>query len=310
MAYQSVATLDELRSFVEVVEAGGFTAATKRSGARKATLSRRVQELERRIGAKLLARTTRSIRLTDQGQLFFHHASRAVQAAKEAHAAVERSMSTPSGVLRVSTTAGLAGLVLEDVVVTYVRDHPNVSVDLDISQTSVDLVRDGFDVAVRVGELQDSALGSIGLGKAYGGYYAGPGYLARRGTPTRVNDLDGHDLLAIPRGPGPIEWSFVVHGKHASYLARPRLRTSSFELAVRAAVANLGIVFAPDTFVQEHLHHRRLVPVLAKLTQPGVQVHAVMPPGGMLAPKTRVFVELLRVHFAKNARRQEPRHRK
>jgi DNA-binding transcriptional LysR family regulator len=114
-----------------------------------------------------------------------------------------------------------------------------------------------------------------------------------------VADLANHDLLAIPRGAGPTEWPFVVGGKRTSVVIQPRLRTTSFELAVRAAVAGLGIVLTPEHFALEHLRRRRLVPVLARWTQAGVDVHAVTSPGGMRAPKTRLFVEMLVAHFAK-----------
>jgi len=301
MKYQSGAALEQLSSFVHVVEAGGFTAAARKTGQTKATLSRRVQELEARLRVSLLVRTTRSVRLTDQGRAYFDHATRAVAAAKAADEAVERSMRGPTGTLRLSTTAGLAGLLLEKVVLTYLRSHPEVSVEIDLSPGNVDLVRDGFDLAVRIGEQQDSTLVARRLGIGRGGYFASPSYLKRRGVPGSTRDLSTHDTIAIPRNKGPVEWPFVSGGKRSTVVVRPRLRSASFELAVAAAVAGAGIVLAPEFFVREHLLRRRLVPVLQEWTQPGVPIFAVTPPGGLLAPKVRVFVDLLAAYFEKEA---------
>ncbi len=298
MKYQSGSRLEQLSSFVQVVEAGGFTAAARKTGQTKATLSRRVQELEARLRIALLVRTTRSIRLTEEGRAYFLHAARAVEAARDADEAVERSRRAPTGTLRLSTTAGLAGLLLEKVILAYLRAYPEVSIDLDLSPRNVDLVRDGFDLAIRVGEQQDSTLVARRLGMGRGGFYASPAYLRRRGDPQNPRELSAHDLLGIPRDRGPIEWPFVVAGKRINLVVRPRLRTSSFELAVAAAVGGAGIVMAPEFFVREQLKRRRLVPVLVEWTQPGVPIFAVTPPGGLSAPKVRTFVDLLAAHFA------------
>lgn len=298
MRYQSDAAFDQLSSFVHVVEAGGFTSAARKTGQTKATLSRRVQELEARLRIALLVRTTRSIRLTEEGRAYFLHAVRAVEAARDADEAVERSRHAPTGTLRLSTTAGLAGLLLEKVILSYLRAYPEVSIDLDLSPKNVDLVRDGFDLAIRVGEQQDSTLVARRLGLGRGGYYASPAYLKRRGSLESLRDLAAHDTIGIPRDRGPVEWPFVVAGKRTTVVVRPRLRTSSFELAVAAAVGGAGIVMAPEFFVREQLKRRRLVPVLEEWTQPGVPIFAVTPPGGLSAPKVRTFVDLLAAHFA------------
>ena len=297
MTSQSGAPLEQLISFVLVVEAGGFTAAARKSGQTKATLGRRVQELEARLRVSLLVRTTRSVRLTDEGRAYYEHAARAVAAVRDADAAVERSQGAPSGTLRLSTTAGLAGLVLEQVLLTYLRKYPEVSVEVDLSPRNVDLVRDGFDLAVRVGEQQDSTLVARRLGIGLGGYYASPAYLKRRGVPESVRALSEHDTIGIPRDRGPVEWPFVVAGKPTSVVVHPRLRTNSFELAVAAAVAGAGVVLAPEFFVRDQVSRRRLVAVLKEWTRPGVPIYAVTPPGGLLAPRVRAFVDLLSTFF-------------
>jgi DNA-binding transcriptional LysR family regulator len=181
MAYQSGHALEELSTLVAVVEAGGFTAAASRHGMRKGTLSLRVKSLEERLGVKLLARTTRSLRLTEEGQAFYEHAARAVQAASDAEGAVERAKGSPIGKLKVSTTAGLAGIILETAVIEYLRRYPKVALDLDTSSRKVDLMREDFDLALRVGAQEDSPLVQRRLGIARGGYFASRARGQRRG---------------------------------------------------------------------------------------------------------------------------------
>jgi LysR substrate binding domain len=175
--------------------------------------------------------------------------------------------------------------------------RPNGMRSFIISQTPEDLVRGGFDLAVRLGPLSDSALVAVRLGTARGGYYASPAYLKRKGAPGVPADLSQHDLIAIPRWSGPIDWAFPIGSKRTTVRAKPRLRATDFELSVRAAVAGVGIILAPEHFVTQHLARRRLRPVLQRFTQPGIEVHAVTPAGGPRPPRTKASVDLLRAHF-------------
>jgi LysR family transcriptional regulator for bpeEF and oprC len=292
MAYQSGHALEELSTLVAVVEAGGFTAAASRHGMRKGTLSLRVKSLEERLGVKLLARTTRSLRLTEEGQAFYEHAARAVQAASDAEGAVERAKGSPIGKLKVSTTAGLAGIILETAVIEYLRRYPKVALDLDTSSRKVDLMREDFDLALRVGAQEDSPLVQRRLGIARGGYFASRAYLKSRGEPASPTELARHDLISVPRGDGSSAWPFVIDREVRSLTVHPRLSTKSFELAVSAAVTGLGIVLAPEYFVREHVTKGRLVPLLVPFTQNGLEVFALARPGGLVLPKTRAFVDL------------------
>ncbi|QSQ25323.1 LysR family transcriptional regulator [Pyxidicoccus parkwayensis] len=297
MAYQSEHALEELRAFVAVVEAQGFSAAARAMHGRKATLSKRVQDLEERLGVPLLVRTTRSLRLTEEGRAYFEHASRALSSVRDAEAAVLAAKAEPRGVLHVTTSASIAALVLDNVVATYLSRHSAVRIELDVSERRGDLVRDGFDLAVWAGALDDSSLVARRLGVAAGGYYASPEYLSRRSTPRSPEDLGAHDTIAVPKGDAPADWAFVAAGKRKRVSLRPRLVVTDLALAVRAAAAGLGIVRAPRSVAEPYLAKRQLVPVLAEMTPPGLEVFAVFPPGGALVPKTRVFVDLLQQWF-------------
>ncbi len=297
MQYQSPPVYDELVAFVAVVEAHGFSAAARATGGRKATLSKRVQDLEARLGLPLLMRTTRSLRLTEEGQAYFEHARRSLAAARDAEAVVVSARSKPQGLLRVTTSASLAAPMVEHVVAKFLARYPQVTLHLDNSERRVDLVREGFDVAVRVGPLEDSSLVARRLGRVTGGFYASPAYLARRPAPTRPQDVAAHDTILIPKAEAASEWPFWVQGKVKHVPVRPRLVVWDLETAARAAVAGVGIVRAPLQVVAPYLRRKALVPVLGEWTLPGLDVSALLAAGGGLVPKTRAFVDMLEAWF-------------
>ena len=302
MEYQSERALEELRAFVAVVDAHGFGAAARATRGRKATLSRRVQDLERRLGVSLLVRTTRSMRLTEEGRAYYEHASRALASARDAEAAVLSASAEPRGLLRVTTTPSLATWIVDAAVTRYFGAHPQVKLQLHVSERRIDIVREGFDLAIWGGALDDSSLVARKLGAAVGGYFASPGYLARRPAPRTPEQLASHELITITKGRGATEWAFSMGDKPKRIPIRPRLVVDDAELAARAAVAGLGIAPAPMAVAARYLEEKTLVAVLSKWTPPAVDVHAVFPPGGALVAKTRVFIELLATCFEPGGR--------
>lgn len=302
MENQMARSLEQLAAFVAVVEADGFSAAARIERTRKATLSLRVRQLETRLGVSLLVRTTRSLRLTDEGQAYLEHARVALIAARDAEAVVARARSEPSGRLRVTASAALASMVLERVVSRYLARHASVSLELDTSTRTVDLVRERFDLALRVGPLADSSLVARKLGTSAGGYYASARYLEQHGEPANPDALREHATICVPREGAPKEWFFTAGTKRRSLLLRPRLLVSSFELAMRAAVADGGIVRAPRYFAAPYLAKKKLVPVLTDWTPRALDVHAVYAPGATSVPKTRAFLDLLDEWFDDHGR--------
>jgi DNA-binding transcriptional LysR family regulator len=298
MAYRSEVALAELVAFVAVVDHHGFSAAARAAGLRKATLSERVRDLEARLGATLLVRTTRTLSLTDEGRAYADHARRALAAAREAEAAAIAMRATPSGKLRITMTPALAALFLDGVIAPYMRSHPNVSVELDTSMRNVDVVREGFDLAIRVGRLADSTLVARRLGTARGGYYASPAYLARRGAPTRPEELADHDTVAIPRGDRMPTWTFTSGHRKRSVVVRPRLFVGAFELAIPAALAGIGIIPNLRHHVQPYLAREELVPVLPEWTRPAIEVNALFAPGNARLPKLRAMIDRFAAWFA------------
>ena len=293
MEYQSEAALAELAAFVAVADGGGFTAAARRAGLRKATLVERVARLEARLGASLLSRTTRSVRVTDEGRAYLEHARRALALVREADDVVVAMGSAPRGTLRITVSPALAGLLVEHALARYMLAYPDVAVELDVSIRTVDVAREPFDVAIRVGALADSTSKSRRLAAVSGGYYASPAYLARRGVPARPEDLPQHDAIVIPRGDSAPVWNFHEGRRKKSVVVRPRLLVHGFEVAVRAAVAGLGIVPAPSMCIRNELERRALVQILPAFTPPAFEIHAVYAATVALAPKTRAFIDIV-----------------
>lgn len=304
MEYQSDQALEELRAFVAVVDAQGFRAAARVTRGRKATLSKRIQDLEARLGVPLLVRTTRSMRLTDEGRAYYERASRALEAARDAESVVLSAKATPRGVLRVTTAAALSAHVLDAVVARYLKKYPDVRVVLHTSERRLDIVREGFDIAVWGGPLDDSSLIARKIGVAGGGYFASPKYLARRPPPKSPDDLGAHDLVTITKDAGATEWPFLAGGKEKRVAIRPRLVVNDLELALRAGIAGMGIVPAPSSLAEPYVAKKQLVQVLQQWTRPAIDVHAIFPPGGALVPKTRAFLDLLREGFGRTARQR------
>ncbi len=309
MAYQSDEALEELRAFVAVVDAQGFRSAARVTRGRKATLSKRVQDLEARLGVPLLVRTTRSMRLTDEGRAYFEHAARALEAARDAESAVLSAQAAPRGVLRVTTAAALSAQILDAVVARYLQKYPDVRLVLHTSERRLDIVREGFDVAVWGGPLEDSSLVARKLGVAGGGYFASPKYLAKRSEPKSPDDLSAHDLVTITKEAGATEWPFVAGGKDKRVAIRPRLVVNDLELALRAGLGGIGIVPAPLALAAPYVAKKQLIQLLRPWTRPAIDVHAVFPPGGALVPKTRSFLDLLDEGFGRSASRRSPSQR-
>jgi DNA-binding transcriptional LysR family regulator len=178
------------------------------------------------------------------------------------------------------------------------RRHPDVDVEVDASTRTVDLVREGFDLAIRIGRLPDSSLSVRRLGHACGGYYASRAYLARRGTPEQPEDLVRHDTIAMPRGDRIARWHFASGRRKRAVVVRPRVLVSSFELGIEAAVAGLGVIPCAQRTARPYLAKKQLVPVLESWTPPAFEVNALFVPGSAAAPKMRRMIDSLSAWFA------------
>lgn len=286
---------NDLLLFARVAELGSLSRAAARLGWPKSTVSRRLAQLERRLGERLLSRTTRRQTLTEFGQLLLDHA-RVVAAEVDAVAALgEQRRAEPSGRLRVSMPADLANLLLADSLAAFVELHPRLSLELDLSPRRVDLLAEGFDVALRMGELPDDAyLAARALARFSIGLYASPGYLAERGEPRQPDELARHAAVHLLTRQGTdMPWLLQREERIWQGLPPGRARANSPELLLRLACAGSGIAALPDEFARPSMRQGRLRRVLPAWRLPPQTAWAVFPGRNPLPSRTRAFVDML-----------------
>lgn len=281
--------------FARVAETGSFSRAAERAGLPKSTVSRRIAELERQLGERLLLRTTRKLSLTDFGVQLLAHARQVAAEMEAVSALAQHRQSRPSGRLRVSmpNDAPLAGLPRR--LADFLRRHPEVSLELDLSARRVDLIGEGFDLALRMGELaEDSSLVARRLFELGWGLYAAPGYLALRGTPQAPEELPGHDALALRGRTGePVAWRLRRGAQRWDGLPPVRASANSPTLLLALAEQELGIAPVPDCHAALPVREGRLARVLPGWSLPAGTGWAVMPERSLMPEKTRAFLELL-----------------
>lgn len=287
----------ELETFVTVVEGGTFSAAARTLGLPVSTVSRQVARLEERLGVRLLNRTTRRVTPTGPGRSYFERARRIVAETHEAEEEVRQLHGEPRGVLRISTPpSGLRVTMVEDLVAAFLLRYPAIDVELAAESRFVDLVAEGYDVALRGGILRDSSLTARRLLKMRTGLVAAPAYLERRGRPRRVADLERHELV-VQRTPGrQARWPLAPRG---SLPVRGRLTTNDLSLARAAAIAGVGIAYMPLVLVDEELAGGLLETVLPQAVGRDTDgLHLVYPQGRLLAAKVRAFIDFAVAFFA------------
>lgn len=284
--------LNELLVFAKVVQSGSFTAAGAALRMPKSTVSRKVSELESRVGAQLLQRTTRKLRLTEVGRAYFEHAARAVAEAEQAEQAVTLMQSAPQGLLRVTAPVNLSAL--GPLAGEFLARYPEVRLELLCTDRRVDLVAEGFDVAVRAGNLSDSTMMARRLGVLERVVVASPAYVKARGLPRKPADLEGHSCLVFNGGRESNVWALQSGGRSLQVTVSARLVVNDFELLHAAALAGTGVAMLAGHDCTADLASGRLQRVLPGWSSPGAPLHAVYPGGRHPSPKVSAFVDFLR----------------
>ncbi|MEW5770549.1 MAG: LysR family transcriptional regulator [Pseudomonadota bacterium] len=289
----------EMRLFVAVVEAGSLSAAADRLGVAKSAVSRRLAELEARLGAELLHRTTRRLNLTDTGRAFFERAQRILADLEEAEQAVSQAHAEVRGRLKVALPLGFGLLHLMPLINEFLALHPAVEFDLDFNDRQIDLMQEGFDLAIRIARLPDSSLIARRLAPVRSVLCASPAYLARHGTPTRAADLAGHVALVYSNLANPGVWHYVgPDGLAASVTVPVRLRANDGGFLRRAAVAGHGLILLPSFYLGESLRAGELVPLLTDHAWPEASAYALYPPTRHLSRRVRALVDFLAERLA------------
>jgi DNA-binding transcriptional LysR family regulator len=285
--------LVELAIFVRAVEGRSLTAAANALQLPRSTVTRRLAQLEDTLGVQLLQRSTRSMSLTAAGEAFFPRAARLVSDAEAAVADIRQAQAEPRGRLRVTAPVEFGDGFLFELCVEFLKQYPEVTLEMDLSNRIVDLVAEGFDVAIRAGRLADSTLIARKLTPAVFRVYASEKYLANHPMPSHPSELVRHTLIHMGRGPGPFEWSLQNRRDDVTIPVLPRLIVSHFQ-AVREAVAGgVGIGFMPTFFGDRDVANGCMLPILDGWTGDGASVHAVTPANRHPRPAVQRFIEMV-----------------
>lgn len=288
--------LEAMTVFAAVCDAGGFAPAARRLGVSPSVVTRQIAALERRLGVRLLHRTTRVVRLTDAGERYLESARRVLAEVEEAEERARGDRERPRGRLVVTAPVIFGRMHVAPLLRDYLTEYADVSAELILNDRNLHLIDEGIDVAIRIGALEDSSLVARRLGETRRVVVAAPGYLERRGRPQEPRDLKQHDVLFFAPFAEPREWTFHVRGRDGK--ARPervslqaRFVTNSGDAAIDFALAGHGIVRVLLYQVLDHIAHGRLEILLEPYEPPTSPIHAVYTSARLLPAKIRTFLD-------------------
>ncbi|MEL6979220.1 MAG: LysR family transcriptional regulator [Pseudomonadota bacterium] len=284
----------EMETFVRVIEAGGFTEAARRAGVSKSAVSKQISSLEQRLGARLLDRTTRRVNPTEIGLAYYDRATRVLAEADEADQLALSLQDAPRGELRVSAPQSFGVLRLGPMVADFLREHAEVTVHMALDDRFVELIAEGFDIAIRIGALEDSSLKARKIGEAQTMMVASPGYLETRGAPSAIEDLAEHTLLHYSYLASGRSWKLMApNGSEKTVRVGGALTVNNGSALLTAAERDLGIAFLPDFIVEDSVAAGRVRQILPDATPDPIGIWAVTPPGRFVQPKVRAFVDFI-----------------
>ena len=290
-----------LDEFVAVAENGQFASAAKRLGLSTSQVSRQVARLEERLQTRLFYRSTRKVTLTEAGHTFLQHCQRLQDAREEALRAIGDLNDEPKGLLRMTCAVAYGERFIVPLVNEFMARHPQLRVEIELSNQTLDLLHSGMDLAIRLGRLQDSRLVATRLAPRVMHLCAAPAYLKRYGRPHSLSELARHNCLVGSSD----HWSFQQDGRELSLRVQGNWRCNSGEAVLDAALRGFGLCQLPDYYVQPHLHSGALLDLLPQQRPPHTAVWALYPQQRHLSPKVRLLVELLKKGLAQ---RPEYRH--
>ena len=287
-----------MTAFARVAETRSFSEAARRLGTSKSVVSRQIMALEADLGARLFHRTTRSMTMTEAGEGYYERVSRILTEVDEANQSVTRLQTAPRGRLRVNAPMTFGIRHLAPAIPDFLALHPEVEIDRTMNDRFVDLIDEGYDMAVRIGRLTDSALVARKLAPLRRVVCASPAYLAARGVPLSPADLAAHDCLSYSNMAAAAEWSFAgPDGKPMSVEVRGRLRVNNGDALRIAALRGLGLANQPSVIIGADLQAGTLVGVLTDYVIQDGGIYAVYPHLRHLSPKVRAFVDFLAERF-------------
>jgi len=289
--------LERMAIFARVVETKSFSAAARRLGLSKSLVSKHVSQLEKSVGARLLNRTTRNMSLTEAGAVFYDHCARIVEELEEAKLAVGRLHSEPRGVLKLSASVAFGTLHIAPALPEFLARHPEVSIDMVITDRFVDMAEEGYDLAIRIAKDPGQNLVARRLAGVNRRMCATPEYFARRGVPRVPEDLLQHNCLTYTHFNPQDPWRLQGPAGEISVPASGNLRLNDDEALAQAVLGGLGVGLLPTFIIGQELQSGRLQAVLSEYVALERQIYSVYLPNRHLSAKVRAFIDFLLARF-------------
>ena len=283
----------EMRVFSTVVEAGSFVAAAESLGMSKAAVSRYVSELEQRLGVRLIHRTTRKLSLTPEGEVFLARCQDILSSIDASEAEISTRSVTVSGLLKVSVPVSFGIRHMAPLWHEFLDKHPQVSLDVQLADRVIDLVDEGFDLAVRIARLPDSSLISRQIASTRLVLCAAPNYLERKGIPKHPSELVEHDVVSYSRLATGDQWHFERPEGTISVKVRPRMWSNNGDSCIAACVQGAGIQLQPTFLIEQELRRGALIEILPQFRAANLGIYVVYPTRKFVLPKVRALVEFL-----------------
>jgi DNA-binding transcriptional LysR family regulator len=289
---------DDIFLFVNVVDEGSFSKVAEKLELTNSVVSKRIGRLEKALNVQLLYRTTRKLSLTDAGQALYGKARLAKEALQDAQNSVTGYGEAIQGKIKITAPAVSASLVLSEAIATFCRQYPKVQVELSVSNDFVDLIEDGYDLAIRTAHLVDSSLIARRLVDSHWMLCASPEYIKEQGLPSHPDDLSSHHCLIYKyEGAGPDTWLFKVNEERYPIQVQGRFHTNNLDSLKQAAMANFGIAYLPRALIHEALLAGELMPLLDEYVDKDLGIYAVYPRSRQPDKKLSLIVEHFRKAF-------------
>ena len=278
-----------INEYTAVVELGSFTGAAKNLGVSTAHVSRSINALEKRLGVTLLNRSTRQVNPTPTGQTYYRQCRAILDNLLEANQAVSQLNSRPSGVVKITAPVYYGEQIIAPLLTRLLQQYPDIELDLQLSNHNVDLIHEGFDLAVRLGELQDSSLMARRISERHYTVVASTDYCSRFGQPYTVDELVNHNCL---RGISD-HWHFTADHRRKDYRVQGRWRCNSGLAVTQAAIDGMGVAQLPNYYTDQPIQQGKLMPLLEQHRPPAEGIWAVYPPNRHLSARLRIVIDFL-----------------
>lgn len=285
--------LNDMLVFLAVIDAGSFTLAAERLNIPKANLSRKVSRLERQLGVTLLERTTRSQHLTDAGKTYLQHCKRIQEELDLAEASIAQVLNEVSGQLRIGASVGIGHEILKGSLGAFLHEFPDIDLQLNLLNRRVDLIEEGFDLVIRIGQLDDSRLIAKPLGSISRKLYASPSYLHKNGPIESIEELQNHAFLLMSNVHGAGKFVLQKNKQQREFKVSPKLLVDDFMVLRQMVKDGLGLAILPDYMCTQDMADKKLEPVLPSWGMPTVEAYALYPKHRLNIPKVAVFLDYI-----------------